>query len=383
MQRIAVSWLVYRLTNSAIMLGVVNFVGQIPSLILSPFAGALTDRHNRYKILLSSQIASMIQSGLLAALVLFKYYNITAIILLSVMQGIINAFDTTSRQSLMIEFIEDKNDLSNAIALNSSMVNLARIIGPALAGIILSTFGEGVCFLVDFLSFVAVIISLLMMKLTIQPIAYKDENIWEGFTQGYKYLQAHKDIKAVILMLAATSLFVATYNTLMPIFAKDVFAGNAKTFSWFASCTGVGALCSAVYMASLKPGKNLIRIISIASFLFCASIMCFSFTKMLPFALFFIMLSGMGMMAQIASTNTYIQTNTDHHMRGRIISYYVMAFQGMLPIGSLLTGAMANKFGAPITVGIQGFLGIISVSVFFIYMKKLGKVGTLKHKQAA
>lgn len=385
MQRMAVSWLVYRLTHSSLMLGIVSFAGLIPSLLLSPYAGALTDRHSRYRILLCSQIASMLQSGLLAALVLLQYYSITLIILLSIAQGIINAFDTTSRQSLMIEFIENKADLPNAIALNSSMVNLARILGPALAGIILSAFGEGVCFLVDFLSFVAVIVSLLMMRLSLQPVAKTGESIWQGFRQGYRYLREHRDIKAVLVMMAVTSTFLTTFSTLTPVFARDIFKGNATTYSWFGSITGVGALLSAVYMASLKPGRNLIGILLVAGSLFAAGVLCFSLSTSLPAALFFIMLSGTGMMAQIAATNTYIQTHVEYHMRGRIISYYVMAFQGMLPIGSLLVGYVSHKIGAPLTVTCQGITGLVATWVFGWYMKpylKRGKKTTAETVQA-
>ncbi|MFL9482524.1 MFS transporter [Chitinophagaceae bacterium LWZ2-11] len=383
MQRTAVAWLVYRLTNSALMLGIVSFASLIPSLILSPYAGALTDRHNRYKILLYSQVASMVQSGLLAAFVLFKYYNITAIILLSIMQGVINAFDTTSRQSLMIEFVEDKADLPNAIALNSSMVNFARVLGPAFAGIILSAFGEGICFLIDFLSFVAVIISLLMMRLTLIAPIKNNDNIWEGFKQGYRYLQDNKDIRAVILMMAAMSVFVTTFSTLTPVFARDIFKGNARTYSWFGSVTGIGALFSTIYMASLKQGKDLIKILIVAAILFSTGLFFFSRTTSLPLALFFLMLGGCGMMAHVASTNTYVQTHVAQHMRGRIISYYVMAFQGMLPIGSLLVGAIAHKIGAPLTVMFQGIIGLICAGVFFGYMKKLRKQEPIEQKLAA
>ena len=371
MQRMAVSWLVYRLTNSALMLGIVSFAGLIPSLLLSPYAGALTDRHSRYRILLYSQIASMIQSGLLALMVLVHYYSMAGIILLSIAQGVINAFDTTSRQSLMIEFIEDKADLPNAIALNSTMVNLARILGPALAGIILNAFGEGICFLVDFLTFVAVLISLLMMQLKLAPSKKHAENIWEGFKEGYRYLQDHPDIRATIVMMAFTSVFVTSFSTLMPVFARDIYRGNATTFSWFGSCTGIGALGSAVYMASLKPGKNLIKILSIASFLFGAGVLLFSIVHILPLALLCLVMGGAGMMMQISSTNTYIQTHVDNHMRGRIISYYVMAFQGMLPIGSLLTGIAAHHFGAPLTASLEGACGLVFACVFVWYMRGL------------
>ncbi len=370
MQRMAVSWLVFRLTHSALMLGIVSFAGLIPAMLFSPYAGTLSDRHSRYRILLISQIASMMQSGLLAALVLLKYYNMTAIILLSIAQGVINAFDITSRQSLMVDLIDNKEDLPNAIGLNSSMVNLARLLGPAIAGVILSLFGEGICFLIDFLTFIAVIVSLLMMKLNLAPPQRKNESVWQGLKEGYQYLQLVPNVRAAILMLGAAGIFLMSFNTLTPVFAKDVFGGDAETYSWFASITGLGALGSAIYLAGLKPGKDMLKIIGVAGAVFALSVISFSRVGSLPLALFFIMLSGAGMMAVIAATNTYVQTNVPGHMRGRMISYYAMAFQGALPVGSLLTGLVAHHIGAPRTVLFQGLAGLLCVIIFIWGMRR-------------
>jgi MFS family permease len=364
MQRMAVSWLVYRLTHSSLMLGIVGFAGLIPSMLFSPYAGTLSDRHSRYRILLYSQIASMLQSGVLAAIVLLKYYNITAIIALAAAQGVINAFDTTSRQSLMVDLIDNKEDLPNAIALNSSMVNLARLLGPAFAGIILSTFGEGICFLIDFLTFIAVIVSLLMMRLQLTAPPKTDTNIWQGLKEGYAYLQQSPKVRSAIMMLSASGIFLMSFNTLTPVFAKEVFGGDAETYSWFASITGLGALASAIYLAGRKPGKDLLAFIGIAALVFGISVIAFSRVTSLPLALLFIMLSGAGMMAQVAATNTYVQTNVPGHMRGRMISYYAMAFQGTLPIGNLLTGLVAHRIGAPLTVSLQGTAGVICAALF-------------------
>jgi len=370
MQRMAVGWLVYRLTHSSLMLGIVSFAGLIPSMIFSPYAGTLSDRHSRYRILLISQIASMIQSGTLAALVLFKYYNVTAIILLNITQGIINAFDTTSRQSLMIDLIDNKEDLPNAIALNSSMVNLARLLGPAIAGVILSVFGEGVCFLIDFLTFIAVIISLLMMKLQLAPPVRKDESIWQGLKEGYEYLQHSPKIRGAILMLGASGIFLTSYSTLTPVFARDIFHGDATTYSWFGSTTGLGALAAAIYMAGLKAGKDLLKIIGVAAAFFAVSLILFSLSGSLYLALPMVACAGAGMMAQIAATNTYVQTNVPGYMRGRMISYYAMAFQGSLPIGSLMIGAVAHRAGAPRTVLFQGIAGLLCVAGFIYGLRR-------------
>ncbi len=372
MQRMAVSWLVFRLTHSELMLGLVVFAGQIPIMLLSPYGGALTDRHNRYKVLLYTQIASMIQAGLLTLVVLTKHYDIVIILLLSVVLGIINAFDTPARQSLMIQLIDDKKDLPNAIALNSSMVTLARLLGPVAAGFILSSFGEGVCFAANFLSFVAVIASLLLMKIKVETKVVIQQNIWQGLREGYSYLQHHAGLRSVILLMACTSFFVMPYTTLLPVFATDIFHGNVATFSWLNAVSGLGALGGAIYMATLKPGKSLLKVIGYSCAQFAISLFLFSVTSLFPLALCFIMAAEFGMLAQVASSNTYIQTHVDENMRGRVISYYVMAFQGMAPIGSLLIGFMAHYFGASIIVSAEGVAGIICVICFIPYLKKAG-----------
>ncbi|MGI4804658.1 MAG: MFS transporter [Janthinobacterium lividum] len=372
MQRMAVSWLVFRLTHSELMLGLVVFAGQIPIMLLSPYGGALTDRHSRYKVLFYTQIASMIQAGLLALVVLTKHYNMAIIIGLSVVLGIINAFDTPARQSLMILLIDDKKDLPNAIALNSSMVTLARLLGPVAAGFILSSFGEGVCFAANFLSFVAVIASLMLMKIPPETKQIIKQDIWHGLKEGYSYLQHHAGLRSVILLMACTSFFVMPYTTLLPVFATDVFHGNVATFSWLNAVSGLGALGGAVYMATLKPGTSLLKVIGYGCAQFAISLFLFSVTGIFPLALCFIMAAEFGMMLQIAASNTYIQTHVDESMRGRVISYYVMAFQGMAPIGSLVIGFMAHYFGASLIVSAEGIAGVISVICFIPYLKKAG-----------
>jgi MFS family permease len=370
MQRIAISWLVYSVTHSALMLGIVGFAGQIPVMLLSPYAGAFTDRHSRYRILLRTQIAAMLQAGLLTLMISLHYYNIHYIIFLSIVLGVINAFDTPARQSLMIVLIDKKEDLSNAIALNSSMVTLARLLGPAVAGILLSSFGETICFLINFLSFIAVIVSLLLMKLKIPERKKQQENIWEGLKQGYSYLKQNRGIRLAILLMALTSFLVMPYSTLLPVYAQTVFNGNVTTYSWLNSISGLGALIGAIFMTNLKPGRSLPKIIVYASLLMSVSLALFSFTTNLPLSLFLIMIGESGMLAQIAATNTYIQTNVDEKMRGRVISYYVMAFQGMQPIGSFLIGFSAHYITAPHTVLIEGLAGIITVLFFIPLLNK-------------
>jgi MFS family permease len=370
MQRIAVSWLVYEMTHSAFMLGLVAFAGRIPMMFLSPYAGDYVDRHSRYKTLLITQVASMLQAGLLAFVVLINHYNIVIIILLSIMLGIINAFDAPSRQSLMIVLVQNNTDLPNAIALNSTMVTLARLVGPAVAGILLSTVGEGICFLINFLSFIAVITTLLLMKIKIPAKIKHTEKIWQNLRQGFTYLNRNPGLKNAILLMALISFVVMPYTTLLPIYAKNVFNGDVTTFSWLNVISGLGALMGAIYVARLHMGKNLLKVIIGAGLLISVSLVSFSNITYLPLSLFLIMIGEGGLLTFIAATNTYLQTNVEENMRGRVISYYVMAFGGMLPIGSLAVGLLAHLTSAPFTMLVEGLLGMITLFAFIPAFKK-------------
>lgn len=372
MQKTAVSWLVYQLTGSALLLGVVGFVSLIPSLLLSPYAGSLVDRHNRYRILVITQIASMMQAGALAGIIFFGFHHILLIILLSLIQGIINAFDMTCRQSLMVEMVDDKADLPNAIALNSTMVNFARIAGPAVAGIILSAFGTDFCFIGNFLSYIPVLICLFMMKIQVSVIHKSEKSIWAELEEGFKYVSGDKDLSSMILVLGMSSLFVMPFNTLMPMFAKDIFNGDARTFSWFESAAGLGSILSAIYLANLKNSNGLTKMVAIAGVILGGSLLFLAYAPELPFALFFMTLAGVGMMAQTSAINTYIQTHSIPEMRGRAISYYVMAYQGIIPIGSLLIGWAANLIGPRPAIFIEGTIGIAATIAFIIYRSRTG-----------
>lgn len=364
MQRIAVGWLVYEMTHSAFMLGLVAFAGQIPMLFLSPYAGSYVDRHSRYRTLLGTQFASLLQAGLLALAVLMNHYSVGLIIILSVMLGIINAFDAPSRQSLMIVLVKDNYDLQNAIAINSSMVTLARLIGPAVAGILLSTVGEGIAFLINFLSFFAVIGCLLAMKIKIPPRTKNPEPVWTNLTQGYNYLRRKPALRNVIFLIGLISLIVSPYITLFPVFAQDVYGGGVSEFSWLNSVAGLGALIGAVYLATLRTTRTLLKVISIAGLILTSNLVIFSFVKVFDIALIFVMLAEMGLLMMMSATNTYLQTHVDERMRGRIISYYVMALGGLRPIGNLIMGALAHTLGAPNTVLIQGVAGLLCVVAF-------------------
>lgn len=373
MGRMAVSWLVYRITDSALMLGVTMFAGQFPVLLLSVYTGAFSDRHDRYKVLLFTQIASMLQAVALAVMVLTGYYNSTLIIGLVAVLGVINAFDIPARQSLIVRLVEDKKDVPNAIALNSSIFNLARLFGPIAAGVILSTLGEGICFLVNALSFIAVIISLLLVKLRPERTEKPKENIWSGLSQGFHYLKNAPGLRAVILMMACMSFFVMPFGTLLPVFARDIFQGDATTFTWLNSVSGLGALAGTAYLATLRPGKKLVSVIRNLGGVFSLSLILFAFTDTLPLALCFLTLAGLGMIVQGAGTNTYIQTHVEDHMRGRVLSYYIMAFQGILPIGGFWLGYLAQQIGAPHALIIQGFGGLLTVAAFTYFRKNTRK----------
>ncbi|SHM15956.1 MFS transporter [Chitinophaga sp. CF418] len=369
MQRVAISWLVYRLTGSALLLGLVTFLSLIPSLVLAPFAGSFIDRHNKFKVVMVTQIALMLQAGALATMVWLNYYSIAWISALSLMQGLINSFDTTARQALMVDLVDDKEDLPNAIALNSSAFNAARLVGPALAGIILSSLGEDVCFLINFLSFIAVICCLLMMKLKLIPASRSEVNIWGDLRKGYEYLKESPDLSSLILLLAASSLLVIPYTTLLPVFAKDVFHGDATTFSWFESAAGLGALFGAVFMATLKPAHDLIRLTILSSTVFAVALLGLAVSSSMFLALVATAATGAGLMIQNSAINTYLQTHASSEMRARTLSYYIMSYQGMLPIGSLLIGYLAHFFGVGVVVFVEGMLGILIVLVFMLHQR--------------
>ncbi|MFD1470778.1 MFS transporter [Hymenobacter caeli] len=358
MQRLAVGWLVYSQTHSALLLGLVSFAGQIPTLLLAPYGGTVADRYSRYRVLLITQVASLVQASVLAWLVLSGHYATWAVAGLSLLLGTINAFDIPARQSLIVELVDDRAHLPNAIALNSTMVNLARLVGPALAGLLLARYGEGPCFVVNAVSFVAVVASLLLMRIAPRPVRTHRPGALEGLREGWAYLRQAPALRRQILLMAGISFCAMPFGTLLPVFAKDVFHGQAGTYGWLNSLSGLGALTGAFYLASQPAEARRPQLITYAALGFCASLVGFALSPQLGPALLFITLGGTGMMLFIAGTNTAIQTNVADHMRGRVLSYYVMAFQGVQPLGSLLVGWLARHLGAPHTVLLQGAAGL-------------------------
>ena len=372
MQKTAVYWVIYSQTNSQFMLGLTLFASLSPSFIFSFLGGVVSDRYNRYKILLITQVASMAQAILLTLVIIFQDYAVWEIIALSALLGLINAFDVPARQSLVYEMVEDKKDLPNALALNSSMVNLSRLIGPGIAGLALEKFGEDVCFGLNAFSFIAVIGSLLMMKLPKYIAKRRTKNVYGELKEGFVYIKQTPSIAFILLMLALVSLFVLPFSTLIPVYAKDIFNGTASTFGVIDSVIGLGAFLGAIFLASLKSGRNLKKILAISTLIFGVGLILFSHSTYYPMALIFAAISGFGMMSQITISNTLIQTTVDPAMRGRVISFYAMAFFGMQPIGGLLVGVVSEWIGTPNTVMIQGIITfLIGLLLFrFIRLKK-------------
>jgi len=366
MQRIAISWLVYSMTGSALMLGFVAFVSLIPSLLLSPFIGSFIDQNNKYRVLVAAQMGLMVQAGVLALLVWFGWHTMPLILILSLLQGIFNAVEVNARQSFMLELVEDKRDLPNAIALNSTVFNAARIVGPAIGGLVLSQYGEAWCFLINFLSFIGVLVSLMLIRVDTAPVKGQQESTWEGLKQGYRYLQDHPQLKALILLVAFSSLLVIPYTTLLPVIAKTLFEGGAKTYSWLESAAGIGAMTGAVYMARLHAGANLRFRVMFGSALMGLGLLLLPFASNILFALVCVVFTALGMMVQNSCVNTYLQTHTMPAFRARIISYYIMAFQGVFPIGSLIIGSLAQAVGVQWTLLTQGVAGLL-ISIGYIY----------------
>jgi MFS family permease len=374
--RVATSWLVYRLTGSAAVLGIVGFAGQVPTFILAPFAGVWVDRTSRYRVLVATQVLSMVQSFALAWLALAGIINVTHILLLSALQGVINAFDTPARQSFVVDMVDDRADLPNAIALNSSMVNGARLVGPSVAGILIAAAGEGWCFTLDGFSYLAVIGSLLAMRLKPAAPRAVTKRVHQELGEGFRYAFGFAPIRSVLLLLALISLMGMPYTVLMPVMAGDVLHGGPHALGFLMGATGIGALCGAVYLASRRSVIGLGRIIPSAAVLFGCGLIAFSRSRSLPLSLGLMVVAGVGFMVQMASSNTVIQTIVREEMRGRVMSFYAMAFMGTAPFGSLLAGALASRIGVPDTILMGGVTCILGGLVFGAHLPRLRELVT-------
>jgi MFS family permease len=373
-QRIAMPWLVYRLTDSVLLLGVVSFAGQIPTFLLTPFAGVISDKLNRHRILVVTQVLAMIQSLVLTFLFFSELIQIWHIILLSVFLGCVNAFDMPTRQSFLVEMIGKREDLGNAIALNSSMVNSARLVGPSVAGIIIAGSNEGICFLLNGLSYFFVIISLVMMEIGTRKMKNEKINVLQGLKGGISYTFGFAPIRSIIMLLALISIMGMSYAVLMPVFAKQILQGDAHTFGFLMGASGTGALIGAIYMAFRKSILGLDRIIPVSAAFFGFGLIMFSLSRNFFLSLIIMLLTGFGMIMQLTSSNTILQTIVDDDKRGRVMSFYTMAFVGTAPLGSLLAGWLASKLGAPNTLIIGGITCILGAAIFISKLSNLQRI---------
>lgn len=365
MTRIATSWLVYRLTGSALLLGIVGFAGQIPSFLLAPLAGVLVDRWNRHRLLVTAQVLALLQSLALAVLALSGIVQIWHIILLSIFQGLINAFDMPARQAFVVEMVERREDLANAIALNSSMVNAARLLGPSIGGVIIAAVGEGWCFMVDALSYLPVIASLLAMKITPRETRQSREaKILQQMHEGWKYAFSFAPIRKVLTLLALVSLVGMPYTVLMPVFANEILGGGPYTLRLLMAASGAGALSGAMLLAARRSVLGLGKFIPLTAGAFGAGLIAFSFSRALWLSLLLMVVTGLGFMVQMAASNTVLQTIVEEDKRGRVMSFYTMAFMGTAPFGSLLAGSAADRIGAPFTL-LLGGLGCVIGAIWF------------------
>ena len=385
MTRVATAWLVYSLTKSAILLGTVSFAGQIPTFILAPLAGVLVDRWNRRTVLVVTQALSMIQSLALAALTLTHRITIAEVLALSAMQGCINAFDMPGRQSFLMEMVTEtgetgREDLSNAIAINSSMVNLARLIGPSLAGMLIAVTSEGWCFLIDGVSYIAVIASLLLMRLPILDTVKLAEaanragvSLLVQLREGWDFVRGFAPIRTILLLFSLVSLMGMPFTVLMPIFAAQVLKGGPHTLGFLMGAMGVGSLISAITLVLRKSVRGLLKMIPIAAASFGVGLVLFGLSHWIWLSMVLLLLVGFGMMQGLTASNTIIQTIVPEDKRGRVMSYYTVAFVGMAPFGSLMAGALAHAIGAPWTVVISGVSCILGAAWFTTQMKMVRK----------
>lgn len=374
MTQLATIWLVYHLTNSPLMLGVVGFTSQIPSFFLAPFGGVFVDRFSRYRTLIGTQILAMIQSLALAVLTLTGVIQVWEIIALSLFQGFINALDGPARQAFVPEMIEQREDLANAIAINSTMINGARLIGPAIGGLLIGSIGIGYCFLVDGLSYIAVLIALLAMKIKIKKIPVTEGNVWEKVKEGFVYAFGFPPIKAILLLSALVSFMGMQYTVILPIFVKDILKSGPETLGFLMAASGVGALSGGIYLVTRQTVLGLGNLLSWAPVSLGIGLIGLALSHFLPLSLFAMLFVGLGTILQIASSNTILQTIVEDNKRGRLMSLYGMSFLGMVPLGNLWGGISANQIGAANTLIIDGIACILGAILFARYLPGLRKL---------
>jgi MFS family permease len=363
--RVAMSWLVYRLTKSSLTLGIVGFAGQIPTFLLAPFAGVWVDRWNRHRVLVLTQVLAALQSAALAYLALSNRITVLWVLLLAALQGVINAFDVPARQSFVVQMVDDRADLPNAIALNSSMVNAARLLGPSIGGVLIAAVGEGMCFAIDAVSYVAVIASLLAMRIPRAVRVPSGKRLLHELLEGFHYAAGYSPIRNVLLLLALVSFMGMPYSVLMPAIAARTLHGDAHTLGFLMAASGIGALIGTLYLASRKSVLGLGRVVVIACSCFGLGLVAFAFSRVFWLSFLILVPTGLGMMLQMSASNTILQTVVEEDKRGRVMSFFTMAFFGTVPFGSLFAGVMADRFGPANTIAIGGLACVVGAWLFY------------------
>lgn len=381
MQSVAQSWLVYRLTESEWLLGLVGFAGQVPIFLLAPFGGVMADRYSRHRLLLVTQVFSLLQAFALAILTLTHHINVGAVISLALLLGIVNAFDFPVRQSFLSELVE-KEDLMNAIALNSSVVNSSRIIGPAVAGLLVAWLGEGMCFLLNAISYIAVIAGLFMMTAVKRREEKPTNSAFSALKEGFDYVRQTAPVRALLLLLALVSICGLPYIVLMPIFADKILNSGAKGMGLMLGAAGIGSLCAAITLASRRQVQGLGRVVAISVAIFGTLLIIFAFSRSLIFSTLLLAPMGFTIMLQMSGSNTLLQAMVDDRMRGRMMSFFSMSLMGMLPFGSLLAGAIAHRIGAPKTLAIGGVICLVGAAVFSLRLSDLKNQASLLMAQS-
>jgi MFS family permease len=374
MTRLATTWLVYHLTHSALLLGIVSFSGQIVSFLLGPVAGVWVERLNRRKLLVATQAAAAIQSLALAALTLAHVITLWEVIALTALQGVINAFDMPARQSFLVQMVGDRKDLSNAIAINSSMANGARLVGPAIAGMVIAVAGEGGCFLIDGISYFAVIASLLLMRIEPPETGRSKAGMFAQMREGWDYVRTFRPIRTILLLFSLISLMGYSYAVVLPVFAAQVLHGDAATLGWLMGASGVGALASAISLAMRRSVVGLTRMVPMAAAMLGAALILFGLSHTLWLSLVLMIFVGFGLLQCASASNTIIQSLVPEDKRARAMSYYTMAFFGAAPFGSLLAGALAERIGAAHTVMVTGTFCLAGSLWFTLELPKVRAV---------
>lgn len=371
MQQIAMTWLVYRLTRSEWLLGVVSFAGQIPTFFISPFAGVLTDRWNRHRTLMITQSLAMFQAFLMAFLTYMNMLSVWQIVGLAFVLGVVNAFDMPLRQTFLSDIVTRSDDLPNAIAMNSSMVNTTRLIGPALTSLVIGLSGEAVCFFVNGLSYLAVLAALMRMKITHVKKHGTHPRILSSLREGLSYCFHVPSIRSVLLLLSLTSISSVSLSTLLPVFATKLFSVGASGLGILTAISGAGALAGAIFLATRRSILGLGRIIAYATVVLGLGMILFAYSPFGHFSVLCLFLTGAGNIVQMVASNSLLQVIADEEKRGRVLSLYIVSLLGLAPLGSLLAGYLGSHIGAPATIGVTGIATILSAMVFTLQLPKM------------